>query len=703
MNDRRLFRIAPLAGLSVAVPILLLVTNATGGGQSGALVRLQSSTPGTVQNGNINISGTVIANKFKGNGSLLTNLPSLGLPYYGTGEDPVGLFTVENLDIGAAITGYSVTLNAGGYGLAGFADGPTGTAVYGLASDASTQSIGGYFQSLSTVGIGVWGRSSATTGENYGGYFESASTSGTGVRGRASATSGLAYGGYFETASQSGRAVFAVATANTIASTGGRFDGGGIGVIGRGLSPTGLTYGLSGFSISPEGTGVFGSATSATGFSRGGRFEVASPDGTAVLASNTATGASNQPVGSFKNLATSGNNWGVYGETMSSTGVGVAGIGAATSGGAYGVFGRSSGPTGRGVVGVTPSLSGASKGVYGETSSTEGAGISGFGTAGTGTARGVEAFSNSTAGQALYAETTATGGINYAGYFKSPSLQGFGVFVDQTGENGRGMEVRTSGRTAIGLWVKSNHTSGPNKTAIFTNQSSLGVVLEATSLATSGETYSAVAFNNSPAGTAIYAANDAQTGASVGVYSRVASLDGMGVQAHAPGQPSAYAVFAFGNTGANGTKSFVIDHPLDPANKTLRHFSSEGEQPLNVYSGNVRTDAKGFATVSLPDYFESINRDIRYQLTVVDDSDDFVLVKVSRPVQDNKFTVRSSKPGVLVSWRVEGVRNDAWVRRVGAASVIDKPEHQRGRYYDPASYGLSPEHGISYRQPAKLK
>ena len=38
---------------------------------------------------------------------------------------------------------------------------------------------------------------------------------------------------------------------------------------------------------------------------------------------------------------------------------------------------------------------------------------------------------------------------------------------------------------------------------------------------------------------------------------------------------------------------------------------------MNVYNGNVTTDGKGFATVKLPAYFQALNRDFRYQLTIL--------------------------------------------------------------------------------------
>ena len=66
-----------------------------------------------------------------------------------------------------------------------------------------------------------------------------------------------------------------------------------------------------------------------------------------------------------------------------------------------------------------------------------------------------------------------------------------------------------------------------------------------------------------------------------------------------------------------GSKSFKIDHPLDPANKYLVHASVESSEMMNIYTGNVITDAQGEARVQLPEWFEALNTDFRYQLTVI--------------------------------------------------------------------------------------
>jgi hypothetical protein len=47
---------------------------------------------------------------------------------------------------------------------------------------------------------------------------------------------------------------------------------------------------------------------------------------------------------------------------------------------------------------------------------------------------------------------------------------------------------------------------------------------------------------------------------------------------------------------------FKIDHPLDPENKYLSHSFVESPDMMNIYNGNVVTDASGYATVTLPDY-----------------------------------------------------------------------------------------------------
>ena len=139
----------------------------------------------------------------------------------------------------------------------------------------------------------------------------------------------------------------------------------------------------------------------------------------------------------------------------------------------------------------------------------------------------------------------------------------------------------------------------------------------------------------------------------------------------------------FGNLNVNGTKNFRIDHPLDPANRYLYHFAVESSEVLNVYSGNVTTDAEGFATIALPDWFEVLNTDLRYQLTVLGT---FAQAIVAEEVQEGRFVIQTDQPGIRVSWQVTGVRSDPGLRANPPVVEADKPPAARGTFVHPETY-----------------
>ncbi|MER3473950.1 MAG: hypothetical protein C4335_07930 [Armatimonadota bacterium] len=198
----------------------------------------------------------------------------------------------------------------------------------------------------------------------------------------------------------------------------------------------------------------------------------------------------------------------------------------------------------------------------------------------------------------------------------------------------------------------------------------------------------------------------ATSGETFGVYGRSASTDGRGVfgwatAASGPtygvlGQSastSGYGVYSAGRFAASGTKSFQMDHPLRPETHYLSHFCTEAPDPMNAYSGNVTTDAQGYAVVQLPDYFESINRDFRYQLTVIGQ---FAQAIVAQEIRNNQFTIRTDKPFVKVSWEVKAIRNDHWVQQYGYQTEQEKPRELQGKYLNPELYGQPKELGIHY-------
>jgi trimeric autotransporter adhesin len=148
-----------------------------------------------------------------------------------------------------------------------------------------------------------------------------------------------------------------------------------------------------------------------------------------------------------------------------------------------------------------------------------------------------------------------------------------------------------------------------------------------------------------------------------------------------------------------GTKDFRIDHPLDPANKYLTHSSVESSEMMNIYTGNVTTDAQGEATVHLPDWFEVLNTDFRYQLTVIGQ---FAQAIVAREIQNGEFAIRTSAPNIKVSWQVTGVRQDAYAKAHPLVVEQQKEARLRGFYIHPELYGAPPEKQIEWARHPEL-
>jgi hypothetical protein len=166
-----------------------------------------------------------------------------------------------------------------------------------------------------------------------------------------------------------------------------------------------------------------------------------------------------------------------------------------------------------------------------------------------------------------------------------------------------------------------------------------------------------------------------------------------------PGQPAAgRAGFFRGTVEVTGQlikpgASFKIDHPLDPENKYLFHSIVESPDRLNIYSGNATTDEDGNATVTLPDYFESLNQDFGYQLTVIGQVAHAV---VGEEISDNRFTIKSDRPNVKVSWQVTGIRKDGWAKKNPMVAEQDKPDEARGKYLHPEALGQPETLGEGY-------
>jgi trimeric autotransporter adhesin len=201
-------------------------------------------------------------------------------------------------------------------------------------------------------------------------------------------------------------------------------------------------------------------------------------------------------------------------------------------------------------------------------------------------------------------------------------------------------------------------------------------------------------------GVGVYGSNLAAD--SIGLEGIDTTAQSIGVAANGP-----YAIIANGSTLAGefignvevegslskDSGSFKIDDPLDPANKYLYHSFVESPDMMNIYNGNVVTNATGDAVVTLPDWFETLNRDFRYQLTVLGQ---FAQAVVGSEVSNHQFAIKTDKPNVKVSWQVTGIRQDAWANAHRIPVEVMKPEKERGFYRHPELYNAPAEKSVAW-------
>ncbi len=136
---------------------------------------------------------------------------------------------------------------------------------------------------------------------------------------------------------------------------------------------------------------------------------------------------------------------------------------------------------------------------------------------------------------------------------------------------------------------------------------------------------------------------------------------------------------------SKGGGSFRIDHPLDPADRILSHSFVESPDMMNVYNGNVVLDGSGEAVVELPDYFEALNRDFRYQLTPIGAPGPDLYI--AEEIVGNRFRIGGGAPAQKVSWQVTGIRHDAWADAHRIEVEEDKSPAERGNYLHPELFG----------------
>jgi len=189
------------------------------------------------------------------------------------------------------------------------------------------------------------------------------------------------------------------------------------------------------------------------------------------------------------------------------------------------------------------------------------------------------------------------------------------------------------------------------------------------------------------AGVTGFTSNDS---GSVGVFA--SGLNG-GTALEASGKTYLGGTVEISGTLSKPGGSFKIDHPQDPAGKYLSHSFVESPDMMNVYNGVATADAAGKATIELPGWFDTLNRDFRYQLTALDAAAPDL--HVSKRMNGNQFSIAGAKPGQDLSWMITGIRQDAWANENRIPVEETKPKAERGKYLYPQGFGKPESAGLA--------
>ncbi len=296
-----------------------------------------------------------------------------------------------------------------------------------------------------------------------------------------------------------------------------------------------------------------------------------------------------------------------------------------------------------------------------------------------------------------------------------PVNQGVGIFQNPSGRVGLGVDGSGGYLQADG--INFSFFAG-TKRVLFGSSANgrvgMGTTFPSAPLdVVSTEYYALRASTNFPGGTAMEIVNTGNNTGSWGIIAEATS--GSAVIANGKYGVSATSVTANGAaiTGAasalgsvagrftgnveisgsisKGSGTFKIDHPLDPENKYLYHSFVESPEMMNIYDGIVTLDASGIGVVTMPAYFQALNRQFRYQLTCIGG---YSPVYIASKINANQFTIAGGAPGLEVSWMVTGVRHDRFAAKNRVQVEVEKAPEERGFYLHPEAFDMTSDRAI---------
>jgi len=649
---------------------------------------------------------------------------------------------------GIAISGYASDSSASAnYGGSFSAGGETGRGVYGLASAGSGVNYGGYFETNSASGYAAKFVGDVTVeGDVYAENFYGDGSNLTGIAAPGDLNNYVLKGGDSMTGTltmsvsaaminkASNRFMHSYGTNNTfVGELAGNFTTSGSG-LNTGLGSRALYSVSTGLGNVAVGRNVLdsladGSTNTAIGFSAGDNLVSGSGN---VFIGNRAGDAE---TGSNKlYISNSSSNNLIYGEfnndlvringTLEVTSDIVV-TGNVTAAAYYGDGSNLTGIAGDGIGISTVDADARYVNLDGDSMTgvlTVSANVTVEGTLGIATTNtyGLDASINNSSGFAVRGQNISTNGsIKYGGYFTADGAGGRGIFasaVASTGTNYGGFfETDTSGSGTAVRGDAKNTGAVLNIGGNFTAGGTTGIAVKGTASGTgtsyggkfsssgdtgygvlgqvsgSGINYGGAFTSNSSSGVGLYAYNSGGGQAALFGSGNVQVNNDLIVNGSLEaGQGATAGNFYVGGTLSKAAGTFLIDHPLDPANKVLRHSFVESPDMKNVYDGTIYLNDKGEAVVELPDYFEALNKDFRYQLTTIGN---YAPVFIKQKIKGNKFLIAGGKPGMEVCWQITGSRQDAFAKKNPV--IVEEEKAVKGVYLHPAAFNenLSLEQG----------
>ncbi len=181
----------------------------------------------------------------------------------------------------------------------------------------------------------------------------------------------------------------------------------------------------------------------------------------------------------------------------------------------------------------------------------------------------------------------------------------------------------------------------------------------------------------------------------------------VGIYCSASGSGTLWAGYFDGDvyiTGSlsKGSGSFLIDHPLDPQNKTLRHNFVESPENLCLYRGKVKLNSSGEGKVEMPRYFKALTKETEATVT---------LTSIGRPFNtgyewNSDYTVCTvyGDPNREVSYIVMADRDDPVMKQLYKPVEEEKGNGNftKGKLLYPKAYGYSENMGEDYERQQEI-